>query len=493
MKKKIVSLTVIIIILALSNVIYAFCVFSNSDGYFRKYLDQDLPFIFQPHISTPENFLESIDDGAEAWENVVSTYWEIERGDFTTNDNISQNGINLLFFDIEGVNFEPGTSTIAFSMTYTAGIGSNYRALESDLAWNSRDYPPSPTGAPGFQDLQSVITHEFGHHLGMAHTGPNGSPPGCGETISQATMFGSSSAGDTTGRSLHIHDIGGVSVIYPHWIFMGHVFGSSGELLEGVYIESDLQYAAYIDEPEPVPGSQRYHRAGYSSYSAITDEDGFFWCTSMVQEFTVTTGGYFGFLSDTQDISFDDPGGIGSTQEIEIFLVMEASPYTTITGTVIAELDGNPIQAEVRAIAVSDKAGLPAGPVDIGITDDNGNYSLSVPIFEDYDIVVYPEVPYYSQTVTIIGLLEEGETVDFQVRPADLLLVNDEPDDLYTEAFTNTFTELNASYYEWKTAELGSDIPMDLMPTFNNNIMIWFTGDADDDVLSELEITKINN
>ena len=97
-------------------------------------------------------------------------------------------------------------------MTFSSN-SPRYRAVESDLVWNAKDHAPSPTGEPFFIDLQSTMAHEFGHHLGLDHTGlPGGASSGCGPLVPSATMWAFATDGDTTGRNLHPEDVIGVTV-----------------------------------------------------------------------------------------------------------------------------------------------------------------------------------------------------------------------------------------------------------------------------------------
>lgn len=90
-----------------------------------------------------------------------------------------------------------GGGTLAFT-EINFQIGWRIRFCEN---WTWSD---GPGGIPGGQfDLQGIMTHEYGHALGLGHSG-NGS----------ATMFPSASSGSTGERSINSDDIAGLQCIY---------------------------------------------------------------------------------------------------------------------------------------------------------------------------------------------------------------------------------------------------------------------------------------
>jgi MYXO-CTERM domain-containing protein len=99
-------------------------------------------------------------------------------------------------------------------------------AVNTNFKWSDvvRD------GGRGRQDIQNVLTHEFGHLIGLDHTCflPTGKPrprdntgafiPDCSAAspdVQETTMFASAIPGDTRKRDLAPDDMAGACTIYP--------------------------------------------------------------------------------------------------------------------------------------------------------------------------------------------------------------------------------------------------------------------------------------
>lgn len=98
--------------------------------------------------------------------------------------------------------YASSSATLALTtVTYNVKTG---EIFDADVEINSAESPIT-VGDENVQfDLDSIITHESGHFLGLAHT--------CDKS---ATMFFSYGLGDTKLRSLETDDIAGICAIYP--------------------------------------------------------------------------------------------------------------------------------------------------------------------------------------------------------------------------------------------------------------------------------------
>lgn len=468
-----------------SSLILSFCIISNSGGYFRRYLDADIPFFYQLHVSTPPDWIPAIDAGAQSWENIPSCYWEFENGGFTTANDDVLDGVNLVFFDLQGVNFPPPTNVIAFSRTFTQGSGASYHAVESDLIWNARDFPPSTTGDPGRQDLESVMAHEFGHHMGLAHTGPIGGPPGCGELIVTATMYGQSANGDTTKRSLHIDDIASASRMYPLWVLQGTVTdASTGQPLPGVQVASAEPFAAVLFDTIVSP-SQNFYEVPGAVQNIPVRPDGFYSAAILRQQVSLEVQ-FFGYQTISEQISFNPPGGIGQTQVITRNFALQANPLATLSGILRDSLSAAAIEARADLYVVTNAPGRPTGIIASMVTS-NGVFSFNVPAEESYQILLTPVAPYPASSVMVEDLSAGGEQLTIVLNPAKVLLVNDDLGAQNEIYFQESLEMLGVKYHTWRISEKGTPRADDYALFPQPRTVLWYTGNANSAVLSDPE------
>lgn len=129
----------------------------------------------------------------------------------------------------EYVSGGPNVSTVVFVQDWAArGYDASAYAVTTvwhstrtgeiydvDMEFNEDDHTyavcPTPAGCTdGSVDLQNVVTHEAGHYFGLAHS-----------SVSTASMFASSSAGEVGKRILKADDLEGFCTIYPPGHFDG--------------------------------------------------------------------------------------------------------------------------------------------------------------------------------------------------------------------------------------------------------------------------------
>lgn len=468
-------LTSVIMVLA------GFCIITNTAGNHRIYFNSSIPLTIRLNSSTPANYLAPIEAAAQTWKNVQGSFFEFNFGPTTTTSGPGQDGINLLFFDLQGVNFPPPTSVIAFSQTFTTTSG-GYRAIESDLVWNARDFPPSPTGAPGAQDLQSVVTHEFGHHLGLDHTGlPGGASSGCGPQVQAAAMWWSSSSGDTSKRRLHVEDIMGVSVLYPSWRLQGTVtLGPTP--VNGYPLWFRGTKASWVGPVENPIGS-RFNRSGYVVDTLYTDISGQYASYIIDQSFDLIADG-FGYERDSTRIQFNPPGGIGVTQTIVRNVQLQQTPIAAFSGTVRDAATQAPVQAWVRFYGVGDPNGLTAS----FLTPASGSFSANLPSKEFYRVVVSPVAPYVDNVeIQNFYLDPAGSSLNVDVQKAEVLIVDDDAGASYQTTYKATMERLGMPSRTFSIADSGAT-PAAVLAAFPQRpLLIWFTGNDTQNSLTQAE------
>ena len=116
------------------------------------------------------------------------------------------------------------------SVTYNPNTGVIF---DADIEMNADKYEftaGGPDKAPGDIDIQNTITHEAGHIIGLDHS-----------DWEPATMYASSTFGETVKRTLDPDDVEGICAIYP--------------IEEGVPTCEEVQKLdLWVDDPDSPPG-----------------------------------------------------------------------------------------------------------------------------------------------------------------------------------------------------------------------------------------------
>lgn len=109
---------------------------------------------------------------------------------------------NIILFHDQSWPYEGSSNTLALTtVTYNLDTGEIY---DADMEINSADIPFTTGDSDVMFDLPSVITHETGHFLGLAHS-----------QDFHATMFPDYLEHTTNLRNLSPDDIAGICAIYP--------------------------------------------------------------------------------------------------------------------------------------------------------------------------------------------------------------------------------------------------------------------------------------
>ncbi len=151
-----------------------------------------------PQIPNGSEFL-AVHAAFDAWENVPSAAVDFDFGGTTPLRSVGRDGLNVITFaDDSGL---LGSQTLAATFSFINH--SNGVLEESDIAFNpNHDF--STSGEEDKFDIQSVVTHEVGHMLGLDHSGVVSSVMGPFAAVTQVFQ-----------RVLQYDDIAGVSEIYP--------------------------------------------------------------------------------------------------------------------------------------------------------------------------------------------------------------------------------------------------------------------------------------
>ena len=116
--------------------------------------------------------------------------------------NATKKNANIVMFRDDEWPYMGGEDALAFThLVFNADTGELW---DSDLEINSFEYQFSVGDPVSQNDLDSMLTHEVGHMLGLAHT-----------LVSDATMYAKYEPGSDTLRTLATDDASGICAVYP--------------------------------------------------------------------------------------------------------------------------------------------------------------------------------------------------------------------------------------------------------------------------------------
>lgn len=464
-----------------------FCLITNSAGTLRIYFPSDLPFVYRLNQSIPQSYIAPIEAGANVWNDIEASYFEFQRGENTTATSVSRDGINLVFFDLQGVNFS-NPNVIAFSSTFSTG-GQGFKAYESDLIWNARDFPPAVTGIGGI-DLQGTIAHEFGHHMGIDHTGlPSGASSGCGPFVQAATMWYAVSQNDTTQRSLHPEDIIAATYLYPNWIIEGTIKNAATNTpIEDMEVKISNGYAAQVGAVEN-PIGNRFNRAGLILTSLPTNENGYYKSVVTNREFNITIDGY-GYPETIIPVSFNIPSGFGNTQTLTFNTDLQPNSIVSLDIDINDTTSNLPVDAEIDIFWEGDHT----TPLET-VNTTNGQYSFSLPSDEYFKIVLRMALPYPNETVyDSVYLPNGGNTFNINLSPSSVLLVLTEESAPIQTRYDASIKGAGKPYRLWKLYEDGNTIPSESIDLFSKPLtIIWVAGGDTSSNISGENINLLKN
>src|SRR5262245_49629780 len=137
----------------------------------------------------------------QAWQDIPSANIRLDYKGTAPVRAVGLDSMNLVSFADESSPL--GSSTLAATFTFFGTVNGQTYIREADILFNSSQ-PWTTSGEPGRFDMQTIITHEVGHFLGLDHT-----------ALISSVMFPFGSQGQVDQRTLAYDDVAAATEIYP--------------------------------------------------------------------------------------------------------------------------------------------------------------------------------------------------------------------------------------------------------------------------------------
>jgi hypothetical protein len=177
---------------------------TSSSGASPKWADKPIPFWINENGYPPignGSDIEAVLESFHTWEAVPTADLRFDYRGKTAAHIAGYDGINMISFT-DTTTALP-SSVIAVTLSYFKSQGSQLVFDESDIIFNTV-FPYSTSGEGDKFDIQSILTHEIGHFVGLDHA-----------AMVSSVMVPFGKLGQLDTRTLQYDDIAAISEVYP--------------------------------------------------------------------------------------------------------------------------------------------------------------------------------------------------------------------------------------------------------------------------------------
>ena len=182
---------------------HAYSVKQNEAGDPLRWAEGSLDYWINPANNqgvSAEQLRFMTDSAAFSWSSVPEVTLNFKyMGETDTATADYTDGRNTVYFEDEWPE-EWDPSFLALTFTWSVEGG---EIIAFDLAINEDDFDYSANGRGQTNDLMNMLTHEFGHVIGLSHS-----------EVADATMYYKASSGETEKRNLALDDEEGARYLY---------------------------------------------------------------------------------------------------------------------------------------------------------------------------------------------------------------------------------------------------------------------------------------